>query len=67
MACGRGLPALERLQLNGDEAVGALLVKRALEEPMRPLAKNAGAEGSLVVHKVKEGQGALGDHVATAT
>jgi len=47
--------------------VGALLVKRALEEPMRPLAKNAGAEGSLVVHKVKEGQGALGDHVATAT
>jgi chaperonin GroEL len=63
----RCLPALERLQLNGDEAVGALIVKRALEEPMRQLAENAGAEGSIVVHKVKEEKGAYGYNVATET
>jgi chaperonin GroEL len=65
----RCLPALDRLnlKLNGDEAVGALIVKRALEEPMRQLAENAGAEGSIVVHKVKEEKGAYGYNVATET
>jgi len=49
----RCLPALESLKLRGDEAIGAAIVRRALEEPMRQLAQNAGAEGSLVVQEVK--------------
>ena len=63
----RCLPALDRLKLSGDEAVGALIVKRALEEPIRQLAKNAGAEGSIVVQRVKEGKDAYGYNVATNT
>jgi chaperonin GroEL len=63
----RCLGAIERLKLDGDEAVGAVIVRRALEEPIRQLANNAGAEGSIVVQKVKEGQGAYGYNVATDT
>jgi len=46
--------ALEKLKLEGDQAVGAQLIKRAIEEPMRWIATNAGQEGSIVVSKVKE-------------
>jgi len=46
--------ALEGLKLEGDQAVGAQIIKRALEEPMRWIASNAGAEGSIVVSKVRE-------------
>jgi chaperonin GroEL len=49
----RCLPALEKLELEGDEAVGANIVKRALEEPIRQITFNAGHEGSIVVDKVK--------------
>src|SRR5690349_17706668 len=48
------IPALEGLGLAGDEATGANIVRRALEEPLRQLADNAGLEGSVVVGKVKE-------------
>ncbi len=48
------IPALEDLALEGDEATGANIVRRALEEPLRQLADNAGLEGSVVVGKVKE-------------
>ena len=54
------IPALDKLKLTGDEATGASIVRRALEEPLRQLADNAGLEGSVVVGKVKElkpGQG----------
>src|SRR5262245_43961782 len=61
----RSMAALEGLKLDGDEAVGAMIVKRALEEPIRQLAYNAGAEGSIVVQKVREGTGAFGYNVAT--
>ncbi len=50
----RCIPALDRIQANGDEAVGVSIVRRALEEPLRQLAENAGMEGSLVVERVKE-------------
>ncbi|MDR7447027.1 MAG: chaperonin GroEL, partial [Armatimonadota bacterium] len=50
----RCIPALDRIQTNGDEAVGVNIVRRALEEPLRQLAENAGMEGSLVVERVKE-------------
>jgi chaperonin GroEL len=63
----RCVGALAGLTLDGDEAVGATIVRRALEEPLRQLAQNAGAEGSIVAQKVKEGSGAFGYNVATDT
>jgi len=59
--------ALAGLKLDGDEAVGAAIIRRALEEPIRQLASNAGAEASLVVQKVTEGSGSFGYNVATDT
>jgi len=45
--------AVDRLKLEGDEKVGAMIVKRALEEPIRQIVENAGVEGSVIVEKVK--------------
>jgi len=50
----RAQKALEKLQLEGDLQIGARIVKRAIEEPLRQIAANAGYEGSVVVEKVKE-------------
>jgi chaperonin GroEL len=50
----RCLPALEKLKLHDDEAIGVTIVKRALEEPMRQIAQNAGHEGALVIGRVRE-------------
>jgi len=50
----RCIPALDKLKLQGDEQIGADIVRRALEEPIRQIAINAGMEGSVVVQKVKE-------------
>jgi len=50
----RCIPALEKLKLEGDEAIGVKIVTRALEEPMRQIAQNAGHEGALVVGRVRE-------------
>jgi chaperonin GroEL len=50
----RVLPALEKLKLEGDEQIGVNTVKRALEEPLRMIASNAGMEGAVVLGKVKE-------------
>jgi chaperonin GroEL len=52
----RSLPALEKLEaeLEGDQRIGVRIVKRALEEPLRYIASNAGAEGSIVVQRVRE-------------
>jgi chaperonin GroEL len=63
----RCVNAVAGLKLDGDEGVGATIVRRALEEPIRQLAINAGAEGSIIVQKVKEGSGAFGYNVATDT
>jgi len=49
----RAAKALDGLALTGDELVGLQIVRRAIEEPMRHIATNAGAEGSIVVSKVK--------------
>jgi chaperonin GroEL len=49
----RAAKGLERLKLEGDEKVGANIVRRALEEPIRQIVENAGLEGSVVVEKVK--------------
>src|ERR1700722_11709384 len=50
----RCLPALEKLKLHDDEAIGVNLVKPALEEPLRQIAQNAGYEGAVVVGRVRE-------------
>jgi len=50
----RAVSALEKLKLEGDENIGAAIVKRAIEEPIRQLVENAGLEGSIIVEKVKE-------------
>jgi chaperonin GroEL len=63
----RALPALERLQLAGDRQVGVNIIKRALEEPMRQIALNAGVEGATVVQRVKTTSDMIGyDAVAEA-
>ncbi len=54
------IPALDKLKLEGDEATGAAIVRRALEEPLRQLAENAGLEGSVVVGEVKAKKTGIG-------
>jgi chaperonin GroEL len=54
------IPALDKLKLVGDEATGAVIVKRALEEPLRMIAFNAGREGSVVVDTVKKSKPGIG-------
>lgn len=49
--------AVAKVKAEGDEMTGVVLVKKALEEPLRQIANNAGIEGSVVVEKVKEAQG----------
>ncbi len=61
----RGAKALEGLTLTGDQLVGLQIVRRAIEEPMRFIAANAGAEGSIVVAKVKEMKQDEGFNAAT--
>ena len=55
--------ALDKIDLEGDELIGAQIVRRALEEPVRQLAYNAGKEGSVVVENVKNEKGSVGYNV----
>lgn len=50
----RTIPVVEKLKLEGDELIGANIVKRALEAPLRQLVSNAGLEGSVIVEQVKK-------------
>jgi chaperonin GroEL len=61
----RTLGALSKLKLEGEEQNGVKLVMRALEEPIRQIANNAGVEGAIVVEKVKDEKGALGLNAET--
>jgi chaperonin GroEL len=61
----RAAKALERLTLTGDQLVGVQIVRRAIEQPMRHIATNAGAEGAIVVAKVKEMKQDEGFNAAT--
>jgi len=54
VALVRCISALEKLKLHDDEAIGVNIVKRALEEPMRQIVLNAGAEGAVVVGRIRE-------------
>ena len=61
----RAQSALDSLKLSGDEAIGAGIIRRAIEQPLRTLADNAGQEGALIVQEVKKRSGAEGYNVAT--
>ena len=60
VALVRCLDSLSKLKLEGEEQNGVRLVMRALEEPLRQIANNAGSEGSIVVERVKGEKGAFG-------
>ncbi len=61
----RAQKALDNLKLEGDEAIGMAIVRRAVEAPLRQLADNAGQEGALIVQEVKKRKGNEGYNVAT--
>jgi chaperonin GroEL len=59
------LPALDKVQATGDEKTGVDILRRALEEPLRQIAKNAGAEGSVVVNTVRNSPAGTGFNALT--
>jgi len=61
----RASAVLDKLDVSDDERFGVKIVKKAIEEPLRWIANNAGAEGSIVLDKVKNGKGAFGFNAAT--
>jgi chaperonin GroEL len=61
----RALPSLDALAFKDDRQYGVNIIRRAVEEPLRQIAGNAGAEGSIVVDKVKHGKGGFGFNAAT--
>ena len=61
----RALKGLEKVNLSGEEQLGVDLVKRAIEEPVRQIANNAGFEGSVVVQRVIEDKGSFGFNAET--
>ena len=65
VALVRAAKAIAKLDLEGDEAIGAQIVERAVEEPLRQLAVNGGYEGSVVVEHVKAAKAGIGFNVNT--
>ncbi len=61
----RASKALDDLKLEGDQKIGVAIIRRAIEEPARWIATNAGLEGSIVVAQIKEGKGDEGFNAAT--
>jgi len=65
VALVRAQKALDNVHLEGDEAIGLGIVRRAIEAPLRQLADNAGLEGALIVQEVKKRKGNEGLNIAT--
>ncbi len=61
----RALDVVESLKFSDDRRFGVNIIRRAIEEPLRQIAGNAGVDGSIVVEKVKNGKGAFGFNAAT--
>jgi chaperonin GroEL len=61
----RAATSLANLRVSDDEKIGVRIVQKALEEPLRWIASNAGSDGSVVLDKVKNGKGAYGFNAAT--
>ncbi len=64
VALVRSIPALDKLTFDDDRRFGVQIVRRAIEEPLRQISTNAGVNGSIVVSKVKDGEGAFGFNAA---
>ena len=58
------IKVLDKLQLDGEEMIGINILKRALEEPIRQIAQNAGVEGAVVIEKIRVSNGAFGFNAA---
>ncbi|MCK4389713.1 MAG: chaperonin GroEL [Desulfobacterales bacterium] len=65
VALVRCIPALDKIKIKAAQKIGARVVQRALEEPLRQIVQNAGQEGSVVVDKVKNEKGAIGFNAET--
>ncbi len=65
VALVRAISALDHVEVEGDERIGLDILRRALEEPLRIIAQNAGADGSVVAERVKSGTGSFGYNAAT--
>ncbi len=61
----RAQESLAKLEVNDEQRFGVNIIRRAMEEPLRQIAGNAGEEGSIVVQKVRDGQGSFGYNAAT--
>ena len=66
VALVRCIKALEKVEVKGEQKSGIAILKRALEEPLRQIAENAGFEGSVVLNKVMEGENDFGFNAATS-
>ena len=62
----RAQAVLDELKVTPDQKVGVMIVRRAIEEPLRQIVANAGEEGSIVVNKVRDGKGAFGYNAASS-
>ena len=65
VALVRCVSAIEKAKIKAEEKVGAKVVMRAMEEPLRQIANNAGVEGSVVIDKVKNSEGSMGYNAAS--
>jgi chaperonin GroEL len=63
----RAIASLDKIKIDADEMVGVNIIRKALEEPIRQIAENAGAEASVVVNRVKSESGAFGYNAQTDT
>ncbi len=61
----RALPALDNIKLEGEEKIGLNILRKALEEPLRQIAQNAGQDGSVIVEEVKKQTGSQGYNAGT--
>lgn len=65
MALVRSIPAVSKLKLKGEQQFGVNIIKRALEEPLRQIAQNAGYDGSVVVNEIRARKGNIGFNAAS--
>jgi chaperonin GroEL len=61
----RAQKALDKLEVDEEQRFGVAIIRRAIEEPLRQIAQNAGEEGAVVVAKVRDGKGAYGYDAAS--
>jgi chaperonin GroEL len=63
----RAAHVLDNLEVDEEEAFGVQIIRRAIEEPLRQISANAGVEGSIVVQKVRDGEGSFGYNAGANT